>query len=76
MSTTPDQLEAFFARQQELLAAERQAEVDQSSLLISNCSPKLLERKGLALLGLAVVQVNIGLGGKRCELDFVDICNI
>lgn len=64
MSVTPAQLDAFFERQRELLAKERQAEIDQSSLLISNCSPKLLERKGLALLGLAVVQVNIGLGGK------------
>jgi DNA polymerase alpha-associated DNA helicase A len=73
MNTTPEQLEAFFARQRELLAVERQAEVEQSSLLISNCSPKLLERKGLALLGLAVVQVSIGLGGKRYEPDFVEI---
>jgi len=74
MSTTPEQLEAFFARQRELLAVERQAEVEQSSLLISNCSPRLLEKKGLALLGLAVVQVSIGLAGKKCEPDFANIC--
>ena len=74
MSTTPEQLEAFFVRQRELLAVERQAEVEQSSLLISNCSPRLLEKKGLALLGLAVVQVSIGLGGKRYEPDFAAIC--
>jgi DNA polymerase alpha-associated DNA helicase A len=62
---TPAQLEAFFDRQCSLLAKERQAEIDQSSLLLSNCSPKLLEKKGLALLGLSVVNVAIGLGGKR-----------
>ncbi|KAJ7201078.1 P-loop containing nucleoside triphosphate hydrolase protein, partial [Mycena pura] len=54
----------FFARQRLLLAQERAAEVDRSSLLLSNCGPKLLEQKGLALLGLGVVGVNIGLGGK------------
>lgn len=61
---TPEQLEAFFDRQRQLLAQERQAEIDQTSLLLSNCSAKLLEKKGLALLGLGVVNVNIGLGGK------------
>ncbi|KAG8777486.1 hypothetical protein FRC15_011315 [Serendipita sp. 397] len=61
---TTAQLEAFLERQKQLLAEERQAEIDQTSLLLSNCSPKLLEKKGLALLGLGVVNVNIGLGGK------------
>lgn len=62
---TTAQLEAFFEQQSNLLAKERQTDIDQSSLLLSNCSPKLLEKKGLALLGLSVVNVNIGLGGKR-----------
>ncbi|KAG8830770.1 hypothetical protein FRC17_004265 [Serendipita sp. 399] len=63
--TSPAQLDAFLDRQRHLLARERQEEIDQTSLLLSNCSPKLLEKKGLALLGLGVVNVNIGLGGKR-----------
>ncbi|KAJ7507151.1 AAA domain-containing protein [Mycena galericulata] len=58
------QLASFFARQRLLLAQERAAEVERSSLLLSNCGPKLLEQKGLSLGGLGVVGVNIGLGGK------------
>ncbi|KAJ7639809.1 P-loop containing nucleoside triphosphate hydrolase protein [Mycena polygramma] len=57
-------LSDFCARQRLLLAQERAAEVDRSSLILSNCGPKLLEQKGLALGGLGVVGVNIGLGGK------------
>ncbi|KAJ7178081.1 AAA domain-containing protein [Mycena filopes] len=57
-------LSTFFARQRTLLAQERAAEVERSSLLLSNCGPKLLEQKGLSLGGLGVVGVNIGLGGK------------
>ncbi|KAJ7074075.1 AAA domain-containing protein [Mycena amicta] len=57
-------LAAFFARQRVLLAQERAAEVERSSLLLTNCSPKLLEQKGLAVLGVGVVNVSIGLGGK------------
>ncbi|KAF7329748.1 AAA domain-containing protein [Mycena kentingensis (nom. inval.)] len=64
MTESSSRLSGFFTRQRTLLAAERAAEVDRSSLLLTNCSPKLLEQKGLALLGLAVVNVNIGLGGK------------
>ncbi|KAJ7764583.1 AAA domain-containing protein [Mycena maculata] len=57
-------LATFFARQRLLLAQERAAEIDRSSLLLSNCGPKLLEQKGLSLGGLSIVNVNIGLGGK------------
>ncbi|KAJ6625053.1 AAA domain-containing protein [Mycena sp. CBHHK59/15] len=57
-------LSNFFARQRLLLAQERAAEIERSSLLLSNCGPKLLEQKGLALGGLGVVGVSIGLGGK------------
>ena len=44
-------LHDFLTRQLHLLAAERQAEIDQTSLLASNCSPKLLEKRGLAIGG-------------------------
>ena len=62
--TTEAQLTAFIARQRTLLAKERDAEVQRSSLLLSNCGPKLLEQKGLSLGGLGVSSINIGLGGK------------
>lgn len=55
---------AFISRQRVLLAKERQAEVERTSLLLSNCGPKLLEQKGLSLGGLGVANINIGLGGK------------
>ncbi|KAH7925357.1 P-loop containing nucleoside triphosphate hydrolase protein [Leucogyrophana mollusca] len=58
------QLKAFIDRHRVLLAQERDAEIERSSLLLSNCGPKLLEQKGLALGGLGVVGINIGLGGK------------
>ncbi|EIN14507.1 P-loop containing nucleoside triphosphate hydrolase protein [Punctularia strigosozonata HHB-11173 SS5] len=58
------ELVAFIARQRELLARERQEEVNRSSLLLSNCSQKQLEHKGLAIGGLGVASLNIGLGGK------------
>jgi len=57
-------LAAFIARQRVLLAKEREAEIDRTSLLLSNCGPKLLEQKGLALGGLSVSSINVGLGGK------------
>lgn len=55
---------AFIARQRVLLAKEREAEIERSSLLLSNCGPKLLEQKGLSLGGLGVSGISIGLGGK------------
>ncbi|PFH51125.1 hypothetical protein AMATHDRAFT_143203 [Amanita thiersii Skay4041] len=61
---TEDQVKDFLTRQRLLLKRERDAEVSRSSLLLSNCGPKLLEQKGLSLGGLGVVSVNIGLGGK------------
>ncbi|KAK0223853.1 P-loop containing nucleoside triphosphate hydrolase protein [Armillaria fumosa] len=60
----PPDLAAFIERQRFLLAQERSAEIQRSSLLLSNCGPKLLEQKGLTLAGLGVVAVNVGLGGK------------
>ena len=61
---TDPTLAAFIARQRVLLAKEREAEIDRTSLLLSNCGPKLLEQKGLALGGLSVSSINVGLGGK------------
>ncbi|SRR5258706_7823910 len=70
MSSSVDtiRISTFLDRQRTLLQAERQAEVEQTSLLLSSCPPKLLEKKGLALLGLGVVSVGLGLGGKRYPL--------
>jgi len=63
MATQPD-IRAFIDRQRILLSKERKAEVERTSLLLSNCGPKLLEQKGLSLGGLGIASVNIGLGGK------------
>ncbi|KAI0670379.1 P-loop containing nucleoside triphosphate hydrolase protein [Trametes maxima] len=59
-----EQLHAFISRHRELLKKEREAEIERTSLLLSNCPPKLLEQKGLALCGLGTASVGIGLGGK------------
>ncbi|KAG8921469.1 hypothetical protein FRC00_008611, partial [Tulasnella sp. 408] len=55
----------FIARQRHLLNAERESDLERSSLVLTSCGPKLLELKGLALNNLGVVSVSIGLGGKR-----------
>lgn len=49
-----------------LLARERAAEIERSALLLTNCGQRVLEQKGLALAGLGVAAVNVGLGGKTC----------
>ncbi|KAI8998635.1 P-loop containing nucleoside triphosphate hydrolase protein [Trametes punicea] len=59
-----EHLRAFIERHRELLKKEREAEIERTSLLLSNCPPKLLEQKGLALCGLGIASVGIGLGGK------------
>ena len=58
-------LTAFLDRHEYLLQLERKAEEDQTRLLNSNCSPKLLQQRGLALNGLGVSAINVGLGGKK-----------
>lgn len=58
-------LAAFLDRHEHLLSLERSADEEQTRLLNSNCSPKLLEQRGLALGGLGVGGINIGLGGKK-----------
>jgi DNA polymerase alpha-associated DNA helicase A len=55
---------AFVDRHLSLLSEERDAEVEKTSLVSSKCSPKLLEQKGLALNGLGIVSIGIGLGNK------------
>lgn len=49
-----------------LLSQERDAEVERTSLVISKCGPKLLEQKGLALNGLGIASIGVGLGNKTC----------
>ena len=67
------ELQAFIDRQRILLAKEREAEIERSSLLLSNCGPKVLEQKGLSLGGIGVVGMNVGLGGKTYALlDFIN----
>ncbi|KAG6914845.1 hypothetical protein DXG01_014977 [Tephrocybe rancida] len=63
-SNNEHQIRAFLDCQRRLLKAERDAEIERTSLLLSNCGPKLLEQKGLSLGGLGIVGINIGLGGK------------
>ncbi|ORX35634.1 putative DNA helicase [Kockovaella imperatae] len=63
-------LTAFITRHQHLLALERAAEEEQTRLLNSNCSPKLLEQRGLALGSLGVASISVGLGGKH----LVELC--
>lgn len=57
-------VQAFISRHRTLLAQERDAEIERTSLILSNASPKLLEQRGLALGGLGVVSAGVGLGGK------------
>lgn len=62
----PDQalLLRWFQRQALLLAEERKEEQAQSKLLLSKTAPKILEKHGLALLGLGVASIRIGVGAK------------
>ena len=57
-------LQQWFKAQSTLLAEERKEEQAQSKLLLSKTSPKLLEKHGLALLGLGVASIRIGVGAK------------
>ncbi|KAH8112236.1 P-loop containing nucleoside triphosphate hydrolase protein [Phellopilus nigrolimitatus] len=61
---------SFFDRHLGLLQDERNAEIDENTLLRSKCSPKLLEQKGLALLNLSIANIHVGMGGRSLiELD-------
>ncbi|SPO22566.1 related to HCS1 - DNA helicase A [Ustilago trichophora] len=54
----------WFQAQSRLLAEERKEEQAQSKLLLSKTAPKILEKHGLALLGLGVASIRIGVGAK------------
>jgi DNA polymerase alpha-associated DNA helicase A len=54
----------FIDKHLDLLSRERDAEIERTSLISSKCGPKLLEQKGLALNGLGVASVCVGLGNK------------
>jgi len=63
---------AFATAQLSLLDAELQAEVAETSTLLSQSSPTSLQRAGLAILNLVVSSQRTGLGGKTVvdlELD-------
>jgi DNA polymerase alpha-associated DNA helicase A len=66
MSANVDDLTRFLARQKHLLLQERNAEIERTSLLLSKCSQKILEQRGLALGALGVASMGVGLGGKTC----------
>lgn len=57
-------LQLWIQKHADLLASERKVEQDEARLLLSNCPPKQLERHGLAILGLGVLSLSVGLGGK------------
>lgn len=54
----------FIDKHLDLLSKERDAEIGRTSLIFSKCGPKLLEQKGLALNGLGVASIGVGLGNK------------
>ena len=63
---------AFAATQLSLLEDELQAEIADTSVLLSSASPTSLQRVGVALLNLVVSSRRTGLGGKTVldlELD-------
>lgn len=65
MATALRPLHAFFQAHKNLLEHERQEELERSKLLLSNHDAKILEKKGLALGSLSVLNSSsIGLGGK------------
>lgn len=64
----------FIDKHLDLLSQERDAEIGRTSLIFSKCGPKLLEQKGLALNGLGVASVGVGLGNKtRVRIYFLSL---
>jgi len=59
-----ESVSTFIDRHLFLLSQERDAEVERTSLVLSKCGPKLLEQKGLALNGLGIASIGVGLGNK------------
>lgn len=62
---SPLELQEWLQRHLSLLRRERAAELQESHLLLSSTSPRILEANGLALCRLGVLSVAIGSGGKR-----------
>ncbi|KAF2838234.1 DNA helicase [Patellaria atrata CBS 101060] len=68
----PTDIPTFAANQLTLLDAELKAELEETSLLVSQSSPTALQRAGVAILNLQVSSQRTGLGGKTVidlELD-------
>ena len=57
-------MEKFVTRQKELLALEREAEVEEAALLLERVPLRDLCQRGLALQRLAVASVRTGLYGR------------
>ena len=55
---------AFASTQLALLGAELQAELSETSALVSNTSPTSLQRAGIAITNLSLTSQRTGLGGK------------
>jgi DNA polymerase alpha-associated DNA helicase A len=72
MTASPEDLARFLARHKELLSRERLEEIERTSLLLSKASQKALEQNGLALGGLGVASMGIGLGGKT----YATLCSL
>ncbi|KAI9813459.1 MAG: hypothetical protein M1827_004134 [Pycnora praestabilis] len=68
----PTEIPAWAASQMKLLDDELQAEVSETSTLVSQSSPFSLQRAGVAIINLVVASQRTGLGGKTVvdlELD-------
>lgn len=72
-TSTDENIHLFINRHRQLLLKEREAEIERTSLLLTNCSPSLLEQKGLALGSLGVANVSVGLGGKTCVVFSLEL---
>ena len=53
-------LEIFVSKHLELLKLEQESEVEESQKLLEGCSPKDLQSKGVALLGLVIASRKTG----------------
>ncbi len=64
MATKPVDVQAFAATQLDLLDAELQSELSETSSLITSSSPTSLQRAGVAITNLTISSQRTGLGGK------------
>ncbi|KAF9306789.1 hypothetical protein BGZ74_003346 [Mortierella antarctica] len=60
--------ELFLAHQEKLVQAERDFELLEIQRVFAACTPAQLAKKGLAVLGLTVVGMKTGAGGKRLRV--------